>query len=191
MRDVHPLPAAERNQRDGVVVIFRPTNRLNAKIKAGPLSGSALDPNPYADWSARLFIANRTQHILLSHTASLYSIVMFGRGITHDALFIGRAMESIGEFMTDDGLGLVFMNFIAPASASVRFCAALNRSVTGSMNDLEAAAKAYLARGDWSPYDVGFRLNETPLTAIGTRETSGYATPREALKRMMARSALP
>lgn len=160
-------------------MIFRLSNRLNVKIKAGPLSTSPLDENPCADWSARLFTADRTQYILLSHTASLYSTVMFGRGITSDGLFIGRAMESIREFMTDDGLGLVYMNSIAPAAASVRFCKALNRSVIGSMNDLEAAAKVYLATDEWSPFAVGFKLNETPLSAIG------YASPRAALKRMV------
>jgi hypothetical protein len=33
----------------------------------------------------------------------------------------------------------------------------------------------------WSPFDVGRKLNETPLSAIAC-EANGYATPREALK---------
>ena len=131
-----------------------------------------------------MFIVDRAQYILLSHTQSLYSVVMFGCGITTDNVFIRRAMDSLREFMADDGLGLIYMNFVAPASASVRFCKSLNRSVTGSMNELEATAKLYLETGEWSPYDVGFKLNETLLSAIGTQETYGYATPREAFKRL-------
>ena len=42
----------------------------------------------FADWSAHLFTAERTQYILISNTASLYSMVMFGRGITDDCRFI-------------------------------------------------------------------------------------------------------
>lgn len=166
-------------------MIFRLSQRLNAKIKAGPLLASVLDENPWGDWSARLFIADRKQYIMLSHTPSLYSVLMFGRGITDDGSFINRAMASIGEFMTDDGLGLMYMNFVALAAATVRFGKTLNRSVTGSMNDLEAAAKAYLATGQCSPLDVGYKLNATPFTAIGTPESNGYATPREALRRMV------
>ena len=167
-------------------MIFRLTQRLNAKITGGTLSASPLNENVYADWSARLFTADRTQYILLSHTVSLYSVVMFGRGITHDGLFIRSAMDTIREFMTDDGLGLIYMNFIAPASASVRFAKALNRSITGSMNELEATAKYYLNTGEWSPYDVGFKLNETLLSGIGTKETRGYQNPRAAFKQLDA-----
>lgn len=162
-------------------MIFRLTQRLSSKIKAGPLSESPLDENSYADWSARLFTADRAQYIMLSNTASLYSVVMFGRGSTHDGLFVDQALDAIREFMTDDGLGLIYVNFIAPAGASVRFGKALNRSVTGSMNELEMIAKLHLETGEWSPFDVGRKLNETLLSAIACK-ANGYATPREAMK---------
>ncbi|MEX0642137.1 MAG: DUF6398 domain-containing protein [Pirellulales bacterium] len=164
-------------------MIFRLSQRLKNKIKAGQLSDLPLHENPYADWSARLFTADRSQYILLSHTTSLYSVVMFGRGITHDGLFIDRALDSIREFMTDDGLGLIYMNFIAPASASIRFCKALNRSVTGSMNELVIMAKLHLESGECSPFGVGFKLNGIPLSAVAVRGNN-YATPREAFSQI-------
>ncbi len=164
-------------------MIFRLTQRLSSKIKVGPLAESPLDENPYADWSARLFTADRAQYILLSNTASLYSVVLFERGITHDGQFIERSLDNIREFMTDDGLGLVYMNFIAPASGSIRFCKALNRSVTGSMNELEMIAKFYLETGEWSPFDVGHKLNETPMSAVACGGNN-YATPREAFSQL-------
>jgi hypothetical protein len=166
-------------------MIFRLTQKLNKKIGAGPLPTVPLDESPWGDWSARLFTADRTQYILLSNTVSLYSVVMYGRGITHDGKFIERALSEIREFMTDDGLGLMYMNFVAPVSENIRFGKALDRSVTGSMNDLELAAKAYLADGELAPCDVGSRLNETPMTAIGTPKGGGYSTPREAVKRLV------
>jgi len=162
-------------------MIFRLTQRLNNKITAGRLTASPLHENPYADWSARLFTADRTQYILLSNTASFYSVVLYGRGITHDGLFIRRALDALREFMTDDGLGLIYMNFIAPASASVRFGKALNRSVTGSMNELEMMAKCHLETGECSPFDAGRKLNGILLSAI-TSEADRHATPREAFK---------
>lgn len=165
-------------------MIFRITQKLNKKIGIGPLPTVPPKESPWGDWSARLFTADRTQYILLSHTTSLYSVVMFGRGITYDGQFIERATSNIREFMTDDGLELIYKNFIAPETERVRFSAALNRSVTGSMNDLEAAAKIYLADYEVAPLDVGFKLNETPMSAIGTTKRGGYATPREAFMRL-------
>jgi hypothetical protein len=57
-------------------MIFRLSQKLNAKIKAGDLQTLSLDEDPFADWSAHLFLAGRTQYILLSNTKALYSTVL-------------------------------------------------------------------------------------------------------------------
>ncbi|MCO6455520.1 MAG: hypothetical protein J5I93_09505 [Pirellulaceae bacterium] len=54
-------------------MILRLSQKLNTKLKAGKLTDMPLDENPYADRSRHLFTADRTQYILLSHAASLYS----------------------------------------------------------------------------------------------------------------------
>src|SRR4051794_16446818 len=102
-------------------MIFRLSHKLNTKIKAGTLPTLPPEANPFADWSAHLFVADRTQYILVSNTKSLYSTVMYGRGITDDNRFIGRALGSLREFMEDDGQAFVYSRFIAPASGTVRF----------------------------------------------------------------------
>jgi len=165
-------------------MIFRLSQSLASKLKEGHLPTVALDKNPYADWSARLFRANRTQYILLSNTASLYSVVMFGRGISYDGQFINHAIDCLRECMTHDGLSLIYANFIVPTMGTIRFCKPLNRSVTGSMNELELIAKRLLESGEWAPFDLGEKLNETLLSALGSKETGGYATPREAFKQL-------
>src|SRR5438067_10083328 len=108
-------------------MIFRLSQKLNGKIKVGTLATLPLDDNPCADWTAALFVAGRTQYILLSNTKSLYSTVLYGRGITDAGHFIERALSSLREFMEDDGQEFVYRRFIAPASARVRFAKALNR----------------------------------------------------------------
>ena len=129
-------------------MIFRLSQKLNAKIKAGALRALPLHENPFADWSAHLFVAGRTQYLLLSNTKSLYSTVMYGKGVTTDSHFIERALGGIREFMEADGQAFVYRRFIVPATASVRFAKALDRSVTGSMNDLIKHATYWLAEGD-------------------------------------------
>lgn len=163
-------------------MIFRLSQKLCTKIKAGKLSETPLDQNPFADWSAHLFVADRTQYIILSNTKSLYSTVLDAKGITDDGHFIRRALDGIREFMQDDGQQFVYRRFIAPASGTVRFAKALDRTVTGSMNELVYAAKIMLAEGELSPYDVGFKLNDFLLSAIAPDKAAKYGRPREAFK---------
>ena len=157
-------------------MILRLSQKLNAKAKAGPLQELPVDGNPYADWSCHLFSADRTQYVLLTNTKSLYSCVTFGKGMTNSSVFIERALSSIREFMEYDGQTFVYRRLIAPAFESVTFAKALNRSVTGSMNDLVFHAKAWLIEDELSPFDVGFKLNDIPISALG------YANSREAFK---------
>ena len=165
-------------------MIFRLSQKLNAKIKAGTPGVLPLDENPFADWSATLFAADRTPYILLSNTKSLYSTVMYAKGINNDSHFIIRALGSIREFMEADGQAFVYHQFIAPTSATVRFAKALDRAVTGSMNDLILHATAMLNEGELSPFDVGFKLNDVWLSAIAPDESAKFGRPREAFKAM-------
>ena len=169
-------------------MIFRLSQKLNAKIKVGALSVVPLDENPYADWSAHLFTVDRTQYIILSNTKSLYSTVLYGKGITNDGQFIDRALSSIREFMQDDGQQFAYHRFIAPASGRIRFAKALNRSVTGSMIDLIYHATVWLTEGDMSPYDVGFKLNDIPFWSLAGPGRDAYGTPRQAFKALLANS---
>jgi hypothetical protein len=171
-------------------MIFRLSQKLNAKIKAGSLPTLPLDENPLADWSAHLFVADRTQYILLSNTKSLYSTVMFGKGITNDSEFIERALSSIREFMEDDGYGAAYERFIAPASGTVKFAKALNRSVTGSMNDMTKHAEYWLVSEEISPFEIGSRLKEIPMSALRHGRTA-YGFPRDVFEELVEGDGSP
>ena len=86
-------------------MIFRLSEKLKTKIKAGTLSALLLDENPLADWSAGLFLVGRTQYILLTSTKSLYSTVLPGKGITDESSFIERALSALRGFMECDNQG--------------------------------------------------------------------------------------
>jgi|SRR6516225_1577685 hypothetical protein len=92
-------------------------------------------------------------------------------------------MSGIRELMEADGQEFAYHRFIVPATGSVRFAKALNRSVTGSMNDMIRHATYWLTEGDLSPFDVGFRLNEIPMSALGNTGLP-YGMPRKAFKAM-------
>jgi len=100
-------------------MIFRLSQKLATKLKEGTLPSLPLDENSYTDWSAHLFTADRTQYIIVANTKSLYSVVMYGKGITDGDLFIARALSCLREFMEDDGQAFVYQRFIAPATGTV------------------------------------------------------------------------
>jgi hypothetical protein len=165
-------------------MIFRLSEKLNAKIKTGTLATLPLDENPFADWSAELFLVGRSQYILVTNTKSLYSTVLSGKGVTDDKTFIERALSSIRDFMDDDGQEGIYERFVAPFSEEVRFAKALNRSVTGSMNDMIKHAAFWLSEGDVSPVEIGYRLKGIPMSAL-KHDRSSHGFPRDAFKAMV------
>ena len=166
-------------------MIFRLTQKLSDRIEAGVLSALPLHENPLADWSAHLFVVQRVQYILLSNTPSLYSTVMYRKGITDASSFIDRALSSIRMFLELEGQADAFERFIAPASGAVQFARALNRSVSGSMTDLVKHASFMLTDGELSPHDVGVQLNRIPMSAL-KKDRSGYGFPRDVFAAMVS-----
>jgi len=161
-------------------MIMRITTRLGKKIGVVPAQILPAAPNPFTDWTAHLFTASRAQYIILTNTTSLYSMVMYGAGITDDCTFLKRATSYMGEFIRDDGHEFIFERLVAPSTATVTFSRALDRSVTGSMNDLVFQAKLMLTEREVSPWEVSFELNKTPMSYLK------YSNPRETFSSMNA-----
>ncbi|OPY71351.1 MAG: hypothetical protein A4E62_01304 [Syntrophorhabdus sp. PtaU1.Bin002] len=159
-------------------MIIRLSDKLAKKIREADLPSAPPNPNPFADWTARLFTADRTQYILVSNTASLYSAVFYGKGITDDNRLIHSAIDSIRDMMEHDGLDETYKKYFAPETGQVVFAKASNRSVISSMNEMIFRAKWYLADDEMSPFDVALRLNETPTSYV----KNDY--PRDAFRLM-------
>ncbi len=120
----------------------------------------------------------------MTNTKSLYSTVLLSKGVTDGKTFIERALSSIREFMDADGQEGVYERLVAPVTGSVQFAKALNRSVTGSMNDMAKHAAFWLATGEVSPMEIGSRLKGIPMSALKhDRSTHGF--PRDAFKAMV------
>ncbi len=110
---------------------------------------------------------------------------MFGKGITSNSDFIERALSSIRKFMKDESQETAYERFIAPASGTVRFAKALNRSVTGSMNEMTKYAAYWLAAGDVALSEIDSRLKEIPMSALRhDRSTHGF--PRDVFEEMVS-----
>src|SRR6516164_5963664 len=135
-------------------MIFRPSQTLASKIKAGSLAAHSSHSNPFADWTARLFLADRIQYVLVTNTQSLYSTLFAAKGMTNQHLFIQRATICLVGAMSADLPALDFDRLVGDGATSAQFAKALNRSVTGSMNDLVFHATLMLTEHRLSPLKV-------------------------------------
>jgi hypothetical protein len=161
------------------------SEKLRTKLKTGAKSALPMDENPVADWSANLFVADRTQYILLSNTKSLYSTVFYAKGVTNDKYFVTNALNQLRELMEADGLLHVYTERILPNIGTARFAKAFNRSVTGTMNELIMAATHFLVNHDMSPHDVSHDLNNLLFSAIAVDSAKKCGKPRDVFQAML------
>jgi hypothetical protein len=166
-------------------MILRLPLTLNARLGGGPLAASASHANPLLDWSVRAFAAGTKAYVLLSNTRSRYSAVLDGVAEETGGRFAGRVAGAVRAILDAAGRLAGVGGDLAPES--VRFAKALDRSVTGSMNELVAYAELLLADGDVSVPEVSVRLNDLLLSAAAG-EGEKYGTPRAAFVALVAGS---
>jgi hypothetical protein len=140
------------------------------------------DNNPFIDWTSHLFTAERTQFIIFSHTFSLYSVVLYGKGIIDEDTFIRRSLDTLREFMEDDHRGFLYKRRIAPYTNRIIFSKTTDRRVLGSLNDMIYQAKVRLVEWNLSPNDVSFELNTIPFSMFN------YDNPGKKLDELFAES---
>lgn len=159
-------------------MILRLSSKLATKLKVTTPAVLPLDPNPLADWSAHLFVAERSQLVIVTNSASLYSVLFQGRGIGNGKQFVEQVLTSLQEFMEFDGQGIIYERFVAPASDRIQFSKALSRSVISSMNDLIIHARDWLTLDGLSAHETAKMLNDIPFSSLE------YGKPREAFRAM-------
>ncbi|MFC1539909.1 DUF6933 domain-containing protein [Gemmatimonadota bacterium] len=160
-------------------MILRVTVKLGKKIKNIPEAALPLDANPFADWSSHLFTVERRQYILIANTASLYSVVMFGSGITDEKSFIRRMRLALRQLLSIEGYDRLYWTTIESERDSVVVSKTLNRSVTGSMNDLVYGAQHFLAGNERTLIEVSLLLNETPLSYLDSNPRDTFRSLTE------------
>lgn len=161
-------------------MIIRLTQKLADKIKVAPPVALPRDPDPLADWAANLFTVRRTQYILLTNSAILYSVIFPGRGITDAETFIDHAITTLMQQMHSEGHYDIFKEKILPLATEIAFSKTGDRSLLGSMNDHIRCAKVHLEHQE-SPENTAIRLNATPMGALDHRypkeRTGGKVIP--------------
>jgi len=159
-------------------MLIRFTDKLSKKLKIGPLTKVVDDPGRYLEWYAHLFTANRYQYILVTEASSLFSIVMYGKGINHDGKFIEQLIDQLREYLEETENQVIFDRIIAPTLGAIMISKTSSKKVLGSMNDMVSLSKRVLEDEETIPWDLANFINRTPFKAIA------YKTPTKAFREM-------
>jgi hypothetical protein len=160
----------------GMIIHF--TEKLRKKLHMPELDVTDVAVGPHLRWYAHVFTAQRVQYILTTNAASLFSVVIFGRGITDDSDYILRFLSELRDHCDDLGLRLVYERVIAPHTGRITVTKTSDRSVLGSINDMVRLCKGRLGLDDASPWDLSQELNTTPFGAIK------YGFPKKEFARL-------
>lgn len=160
------------------MMIIRTSASLNKRIHVRPKESLPLYPNPYTDWTARLFVADCDEYIIVTNTTSLYSALMLGHGVTDEDTFIQRCIVAIRDQLDGDGKAFLFERLVAPETGRIAFSNTLNAAVTKSMNEIVRRAKFYIEERGHSAFATARWLGGYPMVALD------HASPREAFVKM-------
>ena len=148
------------------MMLMKLTSKLSNKLKLGQLPLVDDDPGPYLEWYAHLFTANRIQYILTTESKSLFSIVMYGRGISDDNIFIKRWLEQMRALLSSSDYRLIYDRIIALNIGQIEFSRTNSKSILGSMNDMIRLLKTMLSIKDYSLSEMGSLINESIYSTI-------------------------
>jgi hypothetical protein len=175
------MQTARAPEKEGHVearMVIHVTGKLSKKLHIPGLPQGHIPAGPHLRWYANIFVANRTHYILTTNAASLFSVVMYGRGITDRSAYLNGLLSVLGEHLNGHGLRLIFERCILAHAGGYAFCATEDRSVLGSMNDMVRFCKSSAADRSLCPWELTELINGTPFSAIG------YRQPGDAFVRM-------
>lgn len=117
-------------------MILRLSDKMSKRIGLRPIESLPLSANPFADWSSHVFAVGRSEYILSTNTATLYSVIYEARGIKGETAFRSNMLAQLRAAMIDDGFEFHYKRLIDVESDTVSYSKAFSRSVIGSMNDM-------------------------------------------------------
>lgn len=168
-------------------MILRLTAKLAQKIGLDPLPALPYDKGmpPLLDWHAHLFTVQRMQYILATNTASLYSLLVPGRGITTDRQFVQALSDSLQAFLSGQGQQPTAAGGLPSPDQDAAFAKITDRHILGSMNDLIFQSKIRMGEGQQTPFTVSYYLNETPMSYLK------YRSPKAAFQELLRQAGKP
>jgi len=148
---------------------FHPTIKLAKKLRIDALESSASVPEDLATWYANLFRVDRVQYMLFINAPTLFSVLVYGRGVTNRGRMCDVFDAALRDYLTPYGLYEPYCLAVGAELLSREFYKTSNRSVLGTMNDRIAACQWYRADDERYLLYMSNLLNQTPSKPIEFR----------------------
>ena len=146
------------------MLTIRPTLMLARRLHITVARTPPPVANRVADWCAHQFNVGHTRYLIFCHTASLYPVITYARGVTDEGSLIQRLIEALKLNLTGTELEFQYQRWIAPEWTQVQWAPIPGRAILGSINELIYMAKVF---SDLSPVDLGKKLAKTPMKVLG------------------------
>jgi len=156
------------------------TIALRKKLHLDEVTTDPVEAGPHLRWYANLFRVGGVQYILTMNAASLYSVVVYGRGLTDSGLYVRDFVTELREHLEESDMQLIYKRCIAPYTGTITLASAQDRSAMASMNNIVRRCKSILSRDDKSPWDLSEMINATPFKVLD------FQTPNEIFSRLPA-----
>jgi len=153
-------------------MIIHFTKKLREKLHLTEVSTTSVAAGAHLRWYANLFRADGVQYLLTTNAVSLYSVVMFGRGITDSDLYLKQFLTTLRDQLEANNMQMIYKSCIAPHTGTITLAKTEDRSVLGSMNDMVNQCKCVVELGKTDPWVLTEGINSTPFGAIGYRYPS-------------------
>ncbi|MDW7761623.1 MAG: hypothetical protein SCM96_13445 [Acidobacteriota bacterium] len=147
-------------------MILRLSAKLSKKIGVTPTESLPMPDNPFLDWSGQVFRANRVEYIIVTNTASLFSLLFIGRGVTTPEKYEEALVREFGGYLARCDEISVYSKYLASYKKNATYSKALNQSVTGSINDLIFSARFALELRGMTTWEASDYINEMPMSFL-------------------------
>jgi len=146
-------------------MIFRFTKKAQEKLKTGKLS-SVPEGDLFREWYVHVFIVERCRYYLVTHAASLFSVVVRGAGISSEEKLFDYVFQELKEKFSEAGCDNMFERIAVAGSEEIVLSNTANRKIIGSMNDIIQCLQVIRDDTAVSAHEMSAFINRTPFTYI-------------------------
>jgi hypothetical protein len=98
----------------GSGLVFHLTAKLRRKLKVEAVRSPPAPSHPLLSWYGNLFHQDRRQYFLVVSEATLFAVLLFGRGLSTPESFAAAFLDALRPQLDRAGMSELYDRFIAP-----------------------------------------------------------------------------
>jgi hypothetical protein len=166
-------------------MIIRLSQKMADKIHLTGLQPLPAQRDLLADWYGHLFVFDRSQYVIVINSATIFTVAFPGKGINTLDKFMKQFDAALEKICGDIMATRLYRKIVASAESSTQTAEAVDKHVTGCMNEQILMAAAILQQGNVNCLNLAKRLNENLQPHLH------YLRPREAFLGLEETSLTP